>query len=273
MTAESSRRMLTAEEAAELSAGFQKLSGHWRWWLAVGLALVLIGFAVLVTYLDERRRIAEAVARYQKDHASDLDATLQSARVVVASGLREHPDDPRWQSLNRLISAADVQVTSIDRAAGELVANQPGVAVPAPGANPASTASAPAPAPPVSAANVQPPITVVRIFLHINDPAQRPAAQAVAAAWAGRRIGEASVVVPGIELVPQKADNTLRCTRTDSCAMADTVLQWINARLASPPLTKRDLSGKFAGATNIRPGTFEVWFAPGPISLRAGEAN
>lgn len=106
----------------------------------------------------------------------------------------------------------------------------------------------------------------LRFFIHIAEEEQRPAARALAA----RFEAITNVEVPGIELVERGADDSLRCLKRAGCAQAGRLAAWINGQLDGRALTVTDLSARFEDSPRVRPGTFEVWFAPGPIELAGG---
>lgn len=252
--------LLSDADAQELIDRLKRSSRYWRPLVAIGLGLVIAGFIVLALALNSRAERAEHVAEVQEGQLRDLNATLSSARRIVEAGYAQQRENSQWQRLARLLRVADRQVETISTGVAASAVEQREMIVPRAEPTPQpATAAGPA-------SELTP--TVIRLYLHIGDEQQRPAAERVAAAWSGRAIGNSAIVVPGIELVAGKTDNSLRCTRKDSCAVADQVLAWINASLATPSLHKLDLSARYVDSRKIRPGTFEIWFGPGPIELR-----
>lgn len=111
---------------------------------------------------------------------------------------------------------------------------------------------------------------VIRLFMQIDNesqraPAQRLGQQLNGLVFMGRRIS-----VQGIELEPQRGDNTLRCLKQEDCQQAQALAALINARLGGAIITPLDLSQRFQNARNVSPGTYELWFGSGDITPRAG---
>lgn len=124
------------------------------------------------------------------------------------------------------------------------------------------------PAVPAAGAAVPVPGPAIRLFLQIVDEAQRPAALLLQQRLQQERIGGRPIVVPGIEKVGGGADNSLRCLKSNDCAMAPALAALVNAQLASPQVTVTNLSARFDKAVNVAPGTFELWLAPGDVRVK-----
>jgi hypothetical protein len=108
-----------------------------------------------------------------------------------------------------------------------------------------------------------------RVYVHITDEKLRAAAAAFERALEGKTLNGAKVVVPGIELVSASPPGSvLRCFQKEDCDEAVSLLQLIEQVLAEPRLKIQDLSGRYSSSKNIRGRHFEIWFAPGPITLR-----
>lgn len=102
-----------------------------------------------------------------------------------------------------------------------------------------------------------------RLYIHIRDEQQRPAAKR-----AGEQVKAAGFVVPGIERMVDKGPQVteLRYFRKADEAEAkrlQTVLQ-----RAGVAVRLSDLSASYENSKSIRPGHFELWFAPGDIELQ-----
>jgi hypothetical protein len=107
-----------------------------------------------------------------------------------------------------------------------------------------------------------------RVYLHISQEPQREVVGQVALQIESTKLGDDSIVVPGIELQPSRA-NVLRCFRASECADGKRLMDIVNRILASPTLQLEDFSKTSYGEANdIRPRHYEVWFAPGTITLR-----
>jgi hypothetical protein len=108
-----------------------------------------------------------------------------------------------------------------------------------------------------------------RVYIHITDEAQRPAAQQLAKKLEQIRIEDMAVVVPGIQLVKGfDSKSVLRCFRSQECQPdGSSLVQTINGLLKTPQVTFEDLSKTYGQSTAIGPRHFELWFGPGRITL------
>ena len=109
-----------------------------------------------------------------------------------------------------------------------------------------------------------------RAYLHITSDEYRPAARAFEKALEGTAVNGARVVVPGIELVSGAPPRSVvRCFQADECAGEGRALvAVVNNLLAAPQFELQDLSARYSTSRNVRPRHYEIWFAPGPITLR-----
>jgi len=106
---------------------------------------------------------------------------------------------------------------------------------------------------------------LLRLFLHISEESQRDAARRVGERLDGVDFQGRRIAVQGIELVPGRGDDTLRCLKRADCRQAAALATLINAGLAEPAITPLDLSARFESAPGVAPGTFELWFGAGEI--------
>jgi hypothetical protein len=272
MTADSSP-LFSEVEAQQLVEHIQSVSGRWRPLMLAGLVLILAGFVVLTVLLNHRLAAAKHLADDQKVQIEALNDTLKSAGSIVTVVRQNGEYDEHWQALARLLNVADSSVTSLNSTIDNQIAQTPDAAPTTPPTKPTLPTTAAQTDHNDAQGNTKltPGLlgtstpTITRLFIHINSEDQRQAAQAVALAWSGRQLGPSSIVVPGIQLVDGRGDNSLRCTKVEACARIDTVLDWINHSLVSPKLQKRNLSRSYGNAPNVRPGTYEVWFKDAPI--------
>lgn len=111
-----------------------------------------------------------------------------------------------------------------------------------------------------------------RVYVHISEESQREAARAFEQALKQHELGGAKIVVPSIQLVkgsPPRSE--LRCFHAEECTGETRRLADIaNGLLLEPKLKIFDLSERYRGSTAIRARHYELWFAPGPISLQHG---
>jgi len=108
-----------------------------------------------------------------------------------------------------------------------------------------------------------------RIFIHISDESQRGEASRLKGLIEKSRIGDAPIVVPGIQRVAAPPPrNLLRCFVADECRQyGPQLLKLFNAQLESPKLELQDFSKTYTPNGSIGPQHFEVYFAPGAITL------
>ncbi|MBX9815194.1 MAG: hypothetical protein K2X76_10875 [Sphingomonas sp.] len=100
----------------------------------------------------------------------------------------------------------------------------------------------------------------VRIFLQINDPAQRAAATDLGQKLSTPPINSRIAAFQGVERVDAPADNSVRCFKeTDLPACEEVVAR---ARQAGYQLTLKDLSARYNNNAGVRPGNVEIWLSP-----------
>jgi hypothetical protein len=110
-----------------------------------------------------------------------------------------------------------------------------------------------------------------RVYLHISEPAQRPAAEDLQRKVGEIRVGtgnpKLAVVAPGVELVPgANVPPALRCFKKAECAgTARDLLKQLNERLETPKLQLQDLSARYENDEKLRPHHYEVWFGRGAV--------
>ena len=76
-----------------------------------------------------------------------------------------------------------------------------------------------------------------------------------------------SVVGLGPELVARPVQRTqLRCVTTDDCKKVAALAAYLTALLGQQ-VVPVDISDRYAGSSNARPGHYELWLAPGPVSV------
>lgn len=97
-----------------------------------------------------------------------------------------------------------------------------------------------------------------RIFIHIRGEYQREAAKKI-----GARLQAAGYLVPGIERLVDKGPEAteLRFLRKAEQEEAAKIVGLLNKMGVQVKLA--DHSANYENAKNVRPGTYELWFAPG----------
>jgi hypothetical protein len=111
-----------------------------------------------------------------------------------------------------------------------------------------------------------------RIYIHIADENQRPAARQLELGIESQKGGDASVLVPGIQLVKfAVAKPRLRCFVAADCKKwGDRLVKLVNSELVSPQVELEDFSATYTDTGAIRALHFELYFPPGRIVTRAG---
>jgi hypothetical protein len=110
-----------------------------------------------------------------------------------------------------------------------------------------------------------------RVYIHIVDESQRTAAEALERRIETMRIGSVAIVVPGIQKVGSGPPfSQLRCFAPMECQQnGPRLLQIINSELSEPTIRLQNFSSfGQSGDGKFRADHYELWFAPGPISLR-----
>ena len=112
-----------------------------------------------------------------------------------------------------------------------------------------------------------------RVYIHIAREPQRDGARRLARRLAGARLGDATILVPGVEVKEYGGPTELRCFQADECQQyGQKLLQIVNGELSGPALRLADLSKSYP-AGSVRPLQFELWFAPGPIPLASAKQS
>lgn len=115
--------------------------------------------------------------------------------------------------------------------------------------------------------------TGVLLYIHIAGEGQAAAARTLARRLqAGvMPVVAAAVTVPDIAVVKAApAQSLLRCFQPAECRSdGKALLAVINDSLRAPRVTLDDVSARYGDSRGVRPGTYELWFAPGAIELAA----
>ncbi len=113
-----------------------------------------------------------------------------------------------------------------------------------------------------------------RVYIHIAQAQQRTAARELELGIESERLGNTSVIVPGIEQVKlQVSAAELRCFVAEDCKVwGDRLLKLVNSQLVSPKVKLNDFSGTYTNTGAIRGLHFELYFPPGEIVTRRGSA-
>lgn len=112
-----------------------------------------------------------------------------------------------------------------------------------------------------------------RVYVQISEEGQRNAASQLALLLERSKLGSNTIVVPGIEV--KHADvNAFRCFSTADCESSGPLLGLINSLLRSPQLEYQDLTQTpYGRKANVKPKTYEIWFAPGTLSMASVGAS
>jgi hypothetical protein len=99
----------------------------------------------------------------------------------------------------------------------------------------------------------------VRVFVHIADPAQLPAADRVRAELSRLHIGDGPVGTPPARIVaglPRRTE--VRCLKHADCGAAGRVARYLWQELGSP-VAVVDMSSLYERDGRVRPGSLELW--------------
>lgn len=101
-----------------------------------------------------------------------------------------------------------------------------------------------------------------RLYIHIRNEQQRSAAK-----QAGEQVKAAGYVVPGIERLVDKGPQVTELRYFRKADEADARRLQAVLEKAGVETKVSDLSASYKDSKSIRPGHFELWFAPGDIKL------
>ena len=103
----------------------------------------------------------------------------------------------------------------------------------------------------------------VRVFVHIGDPGQGPAADQVRAELSTLSIAGQPIATPPFRLVQSlPRGNEVRCLKHADCPAASGVARHL-ARTLGVPVAVVDMSGTYEQDRAVRPGSLELWLRPG----------
>jgi hypothetical protein len=109
-----------------------------------------------------------------------------------------------------------------------------------------------------------------RIYINVVDEAQIAQAAALRARLQQTQLDNRPLIIPRIRLEESSDNkNTLLCFTKDDCDKAQGVVDLLNSMLQTPTIHKDDRTSHPEQAAGNRPLHYELWFAPGPIQLRA----
>jgi hypothetical protein len=236
------------EARAKWDEAQQRLQTKWLR-RALVLAIVLLSVAGYFAWSAWRDRGVANVAQGNAEHSAQelqksLEETNRKRQIAEASlatiqnelaGLREASqsvglNNPIRQTLDQVESSIAQQVTTL-----------------------------------TAATRVTP-----RIYIHIAEESQRPAASELERRIESGRFNGGSVIVPGIQLVDSPPPFTLlRCFAADECRQfGQPLLDMVSGQLVTPKITLQDFSKTYTPTSKpLRPQHFELYFTRGPITL------
>jgi hypothetical protein len=238
----------------------------------LGALLVVLGVTSalgLVAWRQSQlaeRELAEARRQFEAATAArEAEAAARARNEALA-----HEAQQSAEVLNRVVVELNVAVSMNDlpSPAGEALQktlNEAKTEIIAQARN-LSTAASPLPtsSPPAGA------VSGPRVYIHVADKTQYDAvARALELGLEARRVGDAPIVVPGIEVVKAAPSRSvLRCFQPAECkGEGEALVKAINVLLRTPTVALEDVSARYGGSTSIRPRHYELWFAPGEIRL------
>jgi energy-coupling factor transporter ATP-binding protein EcfA2 len=211
-----------------------------------------------VSALERRARESEQLAHDQAEDAKqkEADARLLAQEQLAETQRLNTEAAEREQRLKEAVASMETTIDTLRKAAKSVPTSQLRKSFSA------ALVSLETDVDEVStAATVAP-----RLYLHISDEAQRPVTLQLATRLRGTKLDGGALSVPGVEL-KASARTELRCFRPADCDDAQALADDINQQLAAPDVKVEDLSQKYANSKSIRDRHFELWFAPGDITL------
>ncbi len=269
--------MIPESDATRLIERLERHSRRSRPFLIYGLVAIIAGFLLLTWRINGLREDAEQRRAEAEKKAGELlvRKTELRNRIDQAGQLAAAPHQPSEapEVLRRIrtilgeasettekLAAAEAPVPTVAAAA-----HQPDEVAPA---QDAATKAAPLPKAESGTVAQIPRPTAIRIFLHIAEQGQYSGAKELQWSLRGSSLDGTKIVVPGIEMVDQ-ADDTLRCLKRQDCQRAEEVAALVNSKLRGRSLRIVNLSSRYEGRSNVRPGTYEVWLGGGPVLVSA----
>lgn len=107
-----------------------------------------------------------------------------------------------------------------------------------------------------------------QVFFHLRSEEQRKSADLVAESLRKLRFGDHNVEVPAYRVVsfgPKGTDFRTIKEPYEEDKVAQAIFRALKELV--PGIVSRDLSGRFGDSPNVKPKTYELWFAPGEIRL------
>lgn len=124
---------------------------------------------------------------------------------------------------------------------------------------------APEPALPTAQRDVGEPVkstNPIRVFVHITDAAQRPAADRVRAEIKELNFANQPAATPPVRLVASSPRRTeVRCLKRADCPAASRVARHLEQTLRLP-VSVVDMSPTYEGDRRVRAGSLELWLRP-----------
>ncbi len=239
----------SAKEIEEIVKRMEESSIRSRPLLVLGVIATLLGFVFTIFYLNQLRNQTEIENESLRLRVEELTKTIDEAQNIQ---LRETAKGEKSTSeLAEVLADASNRVAVLERD----IPSYPKKA----GSSETvmSTGSGRVKNAPTS-----------RIYLHISDEAQRVTAARFGVSIISEDDDALRLVVPGVQLIKQGGDNSLRCFSVADCATAQNgLLSFLNGKLASPKVHLADFSKRYGNSSLIRPGHYEIWFGADPIVL------
>jgi MinD-like ATPase involved in chromosome partitioning or flagellar assembly len=195
--------------------------------------------ATIATLNAEKLR-NEALKQQSDLSAAQLNSTSSTLRLALANGKNQH--GIFTSNLLAAIDTIDTQASNLSQTAGDSSATD---------AKPATD-------------------TKPRLYIQIGESEQRAVAEKLRQRLAQvGPSGQVGVIVPPVEVVLYSSKKSVvRCFRELECRNEGReIVDRINSLLQQPRIALQDLSSRYPGAT--APRHFELWVAPGPITLKA----
>lgn len=251
-------------------------------------AVVVLGVtsAIGLFALHQSRVAERELAEARRQFEAATSAREAEAEARARNEALTHEARQSAEALNRVVVELNVAVNTSDlpSAAGEALQktlSEAKTEIIAQARNLSTVASPLGASPPPAGTGSGPPylglspppagaVSGPRLYIHVADQRQYDAvSRALERGLAAQRIGDARVVVAGVEVVKAAPSRSvLRCFQPEECkGEGEALVKAINAVLRTPTVALEDFSARYGGSGSIRSRQYELWFAPGEIRL------
>jgi hypothetical protein len=276
------RTVIPEDEALKLIERLERHSRRSRPFLLYGLVAIVAGFLTFTLYLERQKdRLEQQKDRLEQQKGqlvaerdklkvlstnlaikkNYLESTLASARRVAG---RSASDPSARAELATILGMASSEVSGLNALVVDAAEPAAAAATPAETKAGAEAIEEARPVPPPGPPSLPP---TVRLVIHIASADQRRAI-AQFQLLLGTRLGESTIDARDVRFSPGEGDNSLRCFKRLDCTRVADLAAKINKLLRAPLIRINDLSRIYEQERDVKPGTYQLWFAPGRIELQ-----